>query len=69
MLSNSVILSTHDILFQFHHLHKSCENRPVWGACKFQALWSLLKGFYFFKYFPEKEGILMVRVELTNSCY
>jgi len=52
---------TFDTPFQFHYSYKSCESRPVWGACKFQALWLFAEGLFlliFLNYFPGKEGFL-----------
>ena len=54
-----LLLLTFDKLFQYLHSCKSCENRPVWGALKFQALWSLAEGLlYFYKLFFRKRRIL-----------
>ena len=33
-------------------------SNPTRGARQFPALWPLLKGFYFYKYFTKKEGFL-----------
>ena len=52
-----LFLLTPDILFQSHHSYKKFENRSVWGACQFQALWPFAEGLYFFiNYFYKKEG-------------
>jgi len=57
---SQLLLLTYDILFQYHLSYKSCENRPVWGASQFPALWHLAEGlFYFLKYFYKKEGFLI----------
>jgi len=41
-----LLLLTSDTLFQFHPSYKSCENRPVWGARQFPALWHFAEGLF-----------------------
>jgi len=57
---HSLLLLTFDTLLQFPHSYKKFENRSVWGACQFPALWPFAEGLFLFliNYFPEKEGFL-----------
>jgi len=46
---SQLLLLTFDTRFQFPHSYRSCENRPVWGAKKFPALWPFDEGLFYSK--------------------
>jgi len=49
------------VFYLFHPLNKSCESRPVWGACQFPALWHFAEGLFIFcQLFEGKRKIFMI---------